>query len=268
VTDKTSSTASGVPGADRGPGRLTFVAGLLVFLAALGVYLRTLVPTAPFWDSGEFITVAKILGIPHPPGTPFYVILGRFATLVPIGNIAQRVNGMSALASALAVLLTYLTTLRLIRIAQRRGVGARAPVAPVPDPLAQPAGLAGALRAEWLVQLGAVTAAFMLAFSSNFWDNAVGAETYSEMAMAQVLILWLALRWWEAHEQRPTVGPLLVAVYVMWLSVGLMLGVGMMGLPLLVLLLLVDRRVFVLFAMPMASVLGVTTVSRRWRASC
>ena len=167
---------------------------------------------------------------------------------------------MSALSSALAVLLTYLTTLRLIRIAQRRGVAepAAAAPAPVPDLLAQPAGLLGALRAEWLFQLGAVTAAFMLAFSSNFWDNATGAETYSEMAMAQVLILWLALRWWEAHEQRPTVGPLLVAVYVMWLSVGLMLGVGMMGLPLLVLLLLVDRRVFVLFAMPMASVLGVT----------
>ncbi len=128
----------------------------------------------------------------------------------------------------------------------------------VPDALAKSPGLLATLGAEWLAQLGAVTAAFMLAFSSNFWDNAVAAETYSEMAMAQVLILWLALRWWEAHERRPTVGPLLVAVYVMWLSVGLMLGVGMMGLPLLVLLLLVDRKVFVLFAMPMASVLGVT----------
>ncbi len=241
-------------------GQPTALIGLLVFLVTLGVYLRTLAPTVPFWDSGEFIAVAKTLGIPHPPGTPFYVLLGRVATLVPFGNIAQRVNGMSALASALAVLLTYLTTLRLIRIAQRRGVGAPAAPAPVafPDPLATPAGLMATLGAEWLPQLGAVTAAFMLAFSSNFWDNATGAETYSEMAMAQVLILWLALRWWEAHEQRPTVGPLLVAVYVMWLSVGLMLGVGMMGLPLLVLLLLVDRRVFVLFAMPMASVLGVT----------
>jgi len=253
VTDQTSSTASGAPGTERGVGRVTFVAGLLVFLAALGVYLRTLVPTAPFWDAGEFIAVSSILGIPHPPGTPFYVILGRFATLVPIGNIAQRVNGLSALASALAVLLTYVTTLRLIRIAQRRGV-----VAPAPDLLAQPAGLLATLRTEWLAQLGAVTAAFMLAFSSNFWDNATGAETYSEMAMAQVLILWLGLRWWEAHERRPTVGPLLVAVYVMWLSVGLMLGVGMMGLPLLVLLLLVDRKVAMLFAMPLISVLGVT----------
>ncbi len=259
MTDKTSSTAPGVPGTDRGPGRLTFMAGLLVFLAALGVYLRTLAPSAPFWDAGEFISVSKILGIPHPPGTPFYVLLGRVATLVPLGNVAQRVNGMSALASALGVLLTYLVTLRLIRIAQRRGVMAAAaePVA-VPDLLAKGPGLLATLGTEWLAQLGAVTGALMLAFSSNFWDNATGAETYSEMAMAQVLILWLALRWWEAHEQRPTVGPLLVAVYVMWLSVGLMLGVGMMGLPLLVLLALVDRRVFVLFAMPMASVLGVT----------
>ena len=260
MTDHSSSTAPGVPGADRGPGQLTFLVGLLVFLGSLAVYLRTLAPTVPFWDGGEFITVSKILGIPHPPGTPFYVLLGRVATLVPIGNFAQRVNGLSALSSALAVLLTYLTTLRLIRIAQRRGVVEPASAAPVavPDPLAKPPGLLGALRAEWLFQLGAVTAAFMLAFSSNFWDNATAAETYSEMATAQVLILWLALRWWEAHEKRPTVGPLLVAVYVMWLSVGLMLGVGMMGLPLLVLLLLVDRRVFVLFAMPMASVLGVT----------
>ncbi len=251
----TTTPASPAPRA----GQPTPLIGLLVFLAALGVYLRTLAPTVPFWDAGEFITVSKILGIPHPPGTPFYVLLGRVATLVPLGNVAQRVNGMSALASALGVLLTYLVTLRLIRIAQRRGVMAAAaePVA-VPDLLAKGPGLLAMLGTEWLAQLGAVTGALMLAFSSNFWDNATGAETYSEMAMAQVLILWLALRWWEAHEQRPTVGPLLVAVYVMWLSVGLMLGVGMMGLPLLVLLALVDRRVFVLFAMPMASVLGVT----------
>ena len=239
-------------------GQPTPLIGLLVFLAAMAVYLRTLAPTVPFWDAGEFIAVSKILGIPHPPGTPFYVILGRIATLVPIGSIAQRVNGLSALSSALAVLLTYLTTLRLIRIAQRRGVAARAAPVAVPDLLAQPAGLLATLGVEWLVQVGAVTAALMLAFSSNFWDSATGAEVYSMMSLAQVLVLWLALRWWEAHERRPTVGPLLVAVYVMWLSVGLHLGVGMMGLPLIVLLLLVDRRVAVLFAMPLISVLGVT----------
>ena len=82
--------------------------GLAVFLWAATVYFITLTPTVPFWDSGEFIAVSKILGVPHPPGTPFYVLIGRMATLVPIASIAQRVNGLSALASALAVLVTFL----------------------------------------------------------------------------------------------------------------------------------------------------------------
>ena len=242
MTEPNLTAAPGLPRpADRASGRLTPWIGLGVLLVALWTYLRTLAPTVPFWDAGEFISVSKILGVPHPPGTPFYVLLGRMATLVPLGNIAQRVNGLSAVSSALAVLLTYLTTLRLIRIAQRRGVGEGT------EP-----------GREWLAQVGAVVAALMLAFSRTFWGNATGAETYSEMSLAQVLILWLGLRWWEAHDRGPTVGPLLVAVYVMWLSVGLMLGVGMMGLPLMVLLWLVDRRVAVLFALPMLSVLGVT----------
>src|ERR1044071_1333021 len=87
--------------------------GLLVFVLSFGVYLLTLTPTVPFWDSGEFIAVSNILGIPHPPGTPFYVLVGRLATLIPIASIAQRVNALSALASALAVMLTFLTTFKL-----------------------------------------------------------------------------------------------------------------------------------------------------------
>src|SRR5205823_8867226 len=86
---------------------------LVVFLFTIAVYFLTLTPTVPFWDSGEFIAVSNILGVPHPPGTPFYVLLGRLATLVPIASIAQRVNGLSALASALAVLLTFLATFKL-----------------------------------------------------------------------------------------------------------------------------------------------------------
>lgn len=232
--------------------RVTFALGLFVFGIAAAVYLITLTPTVPFWDSGEFIAVSNILGIPHPPGTPFYVMLGRIATLVPIASIAQRVNGLSALASALAVLLTYLTILRLIRLAQGRG----------------PSGLTAATDArgvplpvdrwgEALAQFGAVVGALMLAFSDNFWENSIEAEVYSMMSLAQILVLWLGLKWWEDHEKRPTAGPLLVAVYVMWLCVGLHLGVGMMGLPLIVLVGLVDRRAALVFAMPLLSVLGL-----------
>lgn len=220
--------------------RATFALGLLVTLLAAAVYFITLTPTVPFWDSGEFIAVSNILGIPHPPGTPFYVLIGRIAAMLPFATIAQRVNGLSALASALAVLLTYLTALRLIRIAQGSKGTERTPLH------------------EWIAQTGAVGAALMLAFSDNFWESAIEAEVYAMMSLAQILVFWLGLRWWEAHEKRPTAGPLLVCVYVLWVSVGLHLGVGMMGLTLLVLVTMVDRRAALVFAMPLLAVLGVT----------
>ena len=148
--------------------------GLGVFLLVAAVYLITLTPTVPFWDSGEFIAVSNILGIPHPPGTPFYVLLGRLATLVPWATIAQRVNALSAVASALAVTLTFLTILRLIRIAQ-------GPTRGVQD--------------EWIARVGAVTGALMLAFSDSFWENSIEAEVYSLMSLAQILVFWLGFCW-------------------------------------------------------------------------
>jgi tetratricopeptide (TPR) repeat protein len=79
------------------------------------------------------------------------------------------------------------------------------------------------------------------------------------MSLGQILVFWLVLKWWEAHEKKPSVGPLLLAIYVMWLCVGLHLGVGMMGLPLIVLVGLVDRPVAVMLAMPILSVLTVNS---------
>ena len=98
--------------------RAASLVALIALLIAGAVYFLTLTPTVPFWDSGEFIAVSYILGVPHPPGTPFFVLIGRVATLLPLGNVAQRVNGLSAVSAALCVLLTYLSTLRLIRKAQ------------------------------------------------------------------------------------------------------------------------------------------------------
>ena len=217
--------------------RAALLVSLVVFLFAAAVYFITLSPTVPFWDSGEFIAVSYILGIPHPPGTPFYVLLGRIATLIPWASVAQRVNGLSALAAALTVWLTYLTGLKLVRLVQ---------------------GPERRRSDDWIAIVAAFSGALLLAFSDSFWENSIEAEVYALMSLAQILVFWLGLRWWEAHEQRPTAGPLLVCVYVMWLCVGLHLGVGIMGLPLILLVWLVDRRAALVFAMPFLSVLAVT----------
>ncbi len=217
--------------------RTTAVIAFGVFLVAAAVYLITLTPTVPFWDAGEFIAVSRILGIPHPPGTPTYVLIARIFTMIPWATVAQRVNALSALSSALAVMLTYLVGLRLIRGAMRERL--------TPG-------------TDWMAHVGAVAGALMLAFSDAYWENSVEAEVYQMMSLAQILVLWLGLRWWDEHEKKPSVGLLLVAVYVMWLSVGLHLGVGVMGLPLLAMVAIADRRSALLFLMPFLAVLLCT----------
>ena len=66
-------------------------------------------PTVSFWDCGEFIATSYTLGVPHPPGSPLYLIIGRIFSMLPFNNdIAYRVNMISPIVSAVAVMLLYL----------------------------------------------------------------------------------------------------------------------------------------------------------------
>ena len=89
--------------------------GVAVFLTTLGIYLKTMAPSVSFWDCGEFIACAFTMSVPHPPGSPLYVLLGRLFSLIPLGEVAARVTFMSALSSALAIWCVYLSTVALPR---------------------------------------------------------------------------------------------------------------------------------------------------------
>ena len=152
--------------------------GFAVFILTLGVYVKTMAPTVSFWDCGEFIATSYTMGIPHPPGSPLYVLIGRVFTLFPIGEVALRINFMSALSSALAIWCVYLSTAALAR----RALGGRS-LQSFND------------SRDIGVIAGAAVAALTLAFSYTQWYNASEAEVYGYSILFTCLGLWLILYW-------------------------------------------------------------------------
>ncbi|PSQ90637.1 MAG: DUF2723 domain-containing protein, partial [Bacteroidetes bacterium QS_4_64_154] len=153
----------------------------LVFLWALGLYLATVAPTVSFWDPGERIASVYTLQVMHPPGAPFYLLLGRlFAMLAPSPEtVAYAVNLLSVLASAGTVLLTHLIVVRLVRRWQ-------------PDLSEQSTG-------QYVVALtSGVVGAVTLSVSDSFWFNAGIAEVYALSTFFTAMVVWLVLRWSDA----------------------------------------------------------------------
>ncbi|MFT5233069.1 MAG: hypothetical protein ACI9UK_002421 [Candidatus Krumholzibacteriia bacterium] len=177
-----------------------------VFALTLLVYVLTLNPTTPFWDAGEFITTSHIVGVPHQPGTPMYVLVGRVFDIffgqaditTASMNTAWAVNFMSAFFSALAVMFIYLLIWELSRRAD-------------PD-------------AGWLAHAGGLVGAFFLAFSETFWNNAVEAEVYGLSAFMMACLSWLTVRWYDHREHLGSNNLLLLMVYLLGLGVGFHLG--------------------------------------------
>src|SRR6185295_20241483 len=88
------------------------VAALLAFL----LYLITLAPSTAMWDTSEYIAAAYTFGLPHPPGNPFFVIIGRVFSLLPIApNVAARINVLAAICSAVAAGVWFLVTENVLR---------------------------------------------------------------------------------------------------------------------------------------------------------
>lgn len=150
----------------------------LVFGIALLLYGLTIAPSVAFWDTGEFIASAHSLQVNHPPGAPLYLLVGHLASLlVSPENVAMAVNAVSVVCSALAVMLTHLIIVALVR---RWSSGGEETTDGVQDLSALGGGAVGALA---------------FAVTDSFWFNAVEAEVYGMAAFLATLACWLALRW-------------------------------------------------------------------------
>ncbi len=201
--------------------RPPYVAALLVTLVVLAGYVVSLAPTVTFWDAGEFIAATKILGIPHPPGTPLFVLMGHvWATLLPIGAWAYRTNLMSATFSAAGAGMFFLVVHESLRGA---------------DGAAEAPG-----TRDWTRLLGAAAAAIIGAFSFTNWQNSVETEVYAVGTFMIATSCWLALRWRSARGTRRAPIYLLLIVYLQGLSVAnhllsLLVGPAIIGFMLYVL---------------------------------
>jgi hypothetical protein len=158
----------------------------------LAGYVFTLAPTVTLWDAGEFITAAHSLGIPHPPGTPFFVLLGHvWGDLIAFGDYGWRLNLLSAVVSAAGAGCLFLCADRLL------------------------AGESALLRTG-----GAAAAALAAAFALTSWQNANEAEVYGVATATIAAVCWLALQWRDARGTPRAQRHLLLIAYLLALSVG------------------------------------------------
>jgi len=165
----------------------------ILFAAVLVVYALTQARSLSFWDSGEYSTCMSILGVPHPPGNPFYIVFGRAVIALFGGFISHAVIAafLSGLASAFAVMLTYLITVQLVSMMKVKA---------------------------WESVFAGLVAALFTAFSYTFWMNAVEAEVYAGLALFVNLIIWLTLNWVQKSRDMDHQNVLLLIIYLFFLG--------------------------------------------------
>lgn len=177
--------------------QLKTVLALIVFGVAFAVYLATMAPTVSFWDCGELVGASHILGNPHPPGNPLFTTLARvFIILIPFKEAATRVNFISALTSALTVMMCFLFTVKLLGIVFN-----------------------GKLP-RFTTYVSAAIGCALVTFSDTFWFSAVEAEVYGASMFLVMCISWLSLDWYERRGTPKANRILLLITYLGFLGMG------------------------------------------------
>ena len=182
----------------------------LSFLVPFLVYFKTMAPTVSLWDCGEFIATSIIMGIPHPPGTPLYLIIGNFFSQLPIVNdLGARVNLISPIASALSIMFLYLIIVYLIEEFNK--------------------------EKNITIYYAAFIGALTFAVTDSQWFNAVEAEVYALSTLFTAIVVWLILKWSKELENGQQVKYLILIFYCMGLAIGIHL-LNLLAIPFIALI--------------------------------
>jgi hypothetical protein len=174
------------------------LAGWAVFFISLSVFLITLEDTASLWDCAEFIACAYKLQVPHAPGAPLFLMIGRIFSFLALGDrlqVAFWINVSSALSSALAVMFTFWSVVMLGR-----------KINPAAD--------------NFTLIVAGITGAFTIAFADSFWFSAVEAETYAMATFFLVLVFWAILKWEKSSGFSIRAKWIIFIFFMLGLSVG------------------------------------------------
>ncbi|MDT0689258.1 DUF2723 domain-containing protein [Salegentibacter sp. F188] len=185
------------------------ILGWLVFVIALTTYTLTLEPTASFWDAGEYIATSANLEVGHPPGAPFYQMMGAFfSTFAPDDSqVALMVNFMSGVASAFTILFMFWSiSLLLLKIA--------GPVSKI------------SASKKMSVLGSAFVGSLAFTFTDSFWFSAVEAEVYAMASCFMAILFYLGLLW-ERDMFKPRGNRWVILIS---LVIGLSFGVHFLGL--------------------------------------
>ena len=217
--------------------RPSWLAAAIVSLAVLALYLVTLAPSTAMWDTSEYITAATVLGLPHPPGNPLFVLIGRVFALIPFSSsIAVRINVLAAVCSAISAGMWFLITERV---------------------------LVGWLAIRWQRVVGGALGALIGATAFTVWNQSVVNEkVYTVSLMGIAVISWLMVRWCDQPDGRKADRVLVLVAYLCGLGYANHMA-GMLAAPAVGLAVLIVRprtvlRWRLLLACLGALILGVT----------
>jgi hypothetical protein len=192
--------------------KINNIAGWLICIIACTVYVLTAEAGGSFWDCGEFVSSCFKLQIPHPPGAPLFVLMGRVFIVLFGDNpltAAKAVNIMNALASGFTILFLFWTITHFARRIANVSTGETV------------------TRAQaWSIIGAGVVGALAYTFSDSFWYSAVEGEVYAMSSFFTAIVFWAILKW-ENHADEPGADRWIIFIFFM---MGLSIGVHLLNL--------------------------------------